>query len=393
MSHELISRSSDLRQLRDEGYEIEIRSNHLLIHSVPYLNSGGVVQRGTLVSDLTLAGDVTMPPGNHIAWFMGEHPHQKDGREIPQIKHASQTTQLAQDIVVNHSFSNKPPQGYANYHEKMTRYITIISAPAQSADPAATARTYKPVAASPDHSVFQYLDTASSRAGISALSDKLKSSRVAIVGLGGTGSYVLDLIAKTPVREIHLYDADSFLQHNAFRAPSAASLDELKERPTKVAYFRSLYSRMHRGIVAHEEHICEMNVDSLLGFDFIFLCLDRGPAKKLIVDRLSVAAMPFIDVGIGVEMTPESLALWAICRVTTSTPDKREHVSQRVSFSDNDSDNPYDKNIQVADLNALNAALAVIKWKKLCGFYLDLEKEHNTTYTTSCNLLTSDDLL
>jgi len=92
-------------------------------------------------------------------------------------------------------------------------------------------------------------------------------------------------------------------------------------------------------------------------------------------------------------MTPESLALWAICRVTTSTPDQREHISQRVSFSDNDSDNPYDKNIQVADLNALNAALAVIKWKKLCGFYLDLEKEHNTTYTTSCNLLTSDDLL
>lgn len=64
-----------------------------------------------------------------------------------------------------------------------------------------------------------------------------------------------------------------------------------------------------------------------------------------------------------------------------------------MSFADNDSDNPYDKNIQVADLNALNAALAVIKWKKLCGFYQDLEKEHNTTYTTSSNLLTSDDLL
>ncbi|MCK7468899.1 MAG: hypothetical protein MZU91_12765 [Desulfosudis oleivorans] len=39
MSHELISRSADLRQLQDEGYEVEVRSNHLLIHSVPYLNS------------------------------------------------------------------------------------------------------------------------------------------------------------------------------------------------------------------------------------------------------------------------------------------------------------------------------------------------------------------
>lgn len=393
MSHELISRSADLRRLQDEGYEVEVRSNHLLIHSVPYLNSRGVVGRGTLVSDLTLAGDVTTTPGNHVAWFVGEHPCQKDGREIPQIKHTSQSTQLAQDIVVNHSFSNKPAQGYANYHQKMTRYIDIVSAPAQSVDPTATARTFKPVAASPEQSVFEYLDTASSRAGILAVSDKLKSSRVAIVGLGGTGSYVLDLVAKTPVREIHLFDADAFLQHNAFRAPSAASLDDLTQGLSKVAYFRALYSRMRRGIVAHEEHVSEENVEVLLGFDFVFLCLDNGPAKKLIVDRLSTGAMSFIDVGIGVEMVPESLALWAICRVTTSTPDKRDHFSKRVSFADNNGDNPYDKNIQVADLNALNAALAVIKWKKVCGFYQDLEKEHNTTYTTSSNLLTSDDLL
>ena len=393
MSHELISRSADLRQLQDEGYEVEVRSNYLLIHSVPYLNSRGIVDRGTLVSDLTLAGDVTTTPGNHIAWFVGEHPHQKDGREIPQIKHASQTTQLAQDILVHHSFSNKPAQGYANYHQKMTRYIDIVSAPAQSVDPTVMARTFKPVAASPEESVFEYLDTASSRAGICAVTDKLKSSRVAIVGLGGTGSYVLDLVAKTPVREIHLFDADAFLQHNAFRAPSAASLDDLTRRPSKVAYFRALYSRMRRGIVAHEEHVSEENVEVLLGLDFVFLCLDNGPAKKLIVDRLSAGAMSFIDVGIGVEIVPESLALWAICRVTTSTPDKRDHFSKRVSFADNNGDNPYDKNIQVADLNALNAALAVIKWKKLCGFYQDLEKEHNTTYTTSSNLLTSDDLL
>ncbi len=54
-------------------------------------------------------------------------------------------------------------------------------------------------------------------------------------------------------------------------------------------------------------------------------------------------------------------------------------------------DDDYDRNIQVADLNALNSALAVIKWKKLCGFYLDYEKEHHSTYTIDCNMLTSDD--
>ena len=32
-------------------------------------------------------------------------------------------------------------------------------------------------------------------------------------------------------------------------------------------------------------------------------------------------------------------------------------------------------------MNALNAALAVIKWKKLFGFYRDLENEHFSAYT------------
>ncbi|CAN2525454.1 MULTISPECIES: hypothetical protein [Burkholderia] len=47
----------------------------------------------------------------------------------------------------------------------------------------------------------------------------------------------------------------------------------------------------------------------------------------------------------------------------------------------------YASNIQVADLNALNAVLAVIKWKKLRGFYRDLDREHHSTYTTDGNLL------
>ena len=62
---------------------------------------------------------------------------------------------------------------------------------------------------------------------------------VAIAGPGGTGSYVLDLVAKTPVRDIHLFDGDSFMSHNAFRAPGAASLEELRALPKKVDYFHA----------------------------------------------------------------------------------------------------------------------------------------------------------
>jgi hypothetical protein len=61
-----------------------------------------------------------------------------------------------------------------------------------------------------------------------------------------------------------------------------------------------------------------------------------------------------------------------IVRVTASTPDTRALAERHISFADNDAAaNEYATNIQIAELNALNAALAVIQWKKLCGIYRD----------------------
>ena len=51
----------------------------------------------------------------------------------------------------------------------------------------------------------------------------------------------------------------------------------------------------------------------------------------------------------------------------------------------------YSSNVQVADLNALNAALAVIKWKKFLGFYADLGKEHSIYYQITGNSLANED--
>lgn len=392
MSQQLISRSPDLKRLRDEGYEVEIRSNHLLIHSVPYVNAKCEVVRGTLVSDLTLAGNITTRPGCHIAYFIGDHPCRQDGVEIPQIKlNQPNPPPLALGIMVKHAFSNKPASGYQDYHQKMTRYIEVISAPARFYDHSATACTFKVITSTEEDSAFMYADTASSRAGVGRLSEKLSLPRVAIIGLGGTGSYVLDLLAKTPVKEIHLFDGDLFIQHNAFRSPGAASLSDLQNRFSKVAYFREIYSRMHKGIIAHEGYISETNVRELRCFYFVFLCLDKGSAKKPIIEELQASKIPFIDVGMGIQLVDGSDQLVGTCRVTTSTAAKTDHISRRISLAEAQGEDVYNRNIQIADFNSLNAALAVIKWKKLYGFYQDLECEHHSTYSTNVNQLTSDE--
>lgn len=42
-------------------------------------------------------------------------------------------------------------------------------------------------------------------------------------------------------------------------------------------------------------------------------------------------------------------------------------------------------------MNALNANLAVIKWKQYCGFYQDIFKAHHTTYSVNSHSLTRDE--
>lgn len=238
--------------------------------------------------------------------------------------------------------------------------------------------------------MFNYTETASDRVGIGALTALLVTERVAIIGLGGTGSYVLDFVAKTPVREIRIIDGDEFLQHNAFRAPGAPTLEELRDAPKKVNYLKSVYSRMHRGITAYPIGLDATNLHLLDGITFAFVCIDAGEAKKLVVQKLEALGVSFVDVGMGLELVEDTLG--GIIRVTASTPDKREHVHQgRVSFAGGGVDNIYSSNIQVADLNAFNAVMAVIKWKKLKGFYRDLEREHHSTYTTDGNMLLNGD--
>ena len=123
---------------------------------------------------------------------------------------------------------------------------------------------------------------------------------------------------------------------------------------------------------------------------FVFLCLDRGQIKRDIVAKLLDWQIPFIDVSMGIELVEE--ALGGMLTVTTVTPERSDHWQQRITFSDANPNDDYSRNIQIADLNALNASLAVIKWKKYLGFYRDLRREHHSSYTTDVDMLLNEDV-
>ena len=121
----------------------------------------------TLVSPLSLSNNAAIKPETHVIYFIGEHPCDKNGDKLSCITHQDLTQDLGSGIIINHSFSNKPIEGYKDYYEKFVQYIKIISAPALSIDRNATAQTYC-TASEDSNTVFSIMIQIPSRASITA---------------------------------------------------------------------------------------------------------------------------------------------------------------------------------------------------------------------------------
>ena len=96
---------------------------------------------------------------------------------------------------------------------------------------------------------------------------------------------------------------------------------------------------MRRGIVAHPGYVTEASVQELKQFDFVFLSMDGAPAKQFIVQKLQEWGVPFIDVGMGLELV--NGAINGIITVTASTKGKSDHVQGRIPILKADKNNDY----------------------------------------------------
>lgn len=243
-------------------------------------------------------------------------------------------------------------------------------------------RINKPILVRENGSPLVYMDTNASRANIAYFNEIFNSLKIAIVGVGGTGSYLLDFISKTPVSEIHLFDSDVFNTHNAFRAPGAASISELEQEPYKVEFLTTKYSHMHSRIIPHQENIIQDNISVLEDMSYVFLCVDSVNVRNSIARYLIDNNIPFIDSGLGINLSDNKLS--GLVRITTGFKEHYSHIKE--AFNGNDiKDDIYESNIQIAELNAIAAIYAVIKWKKMLGFYHDTMQEVNSVYSINDN--------
>ncbi|MEW2626316.1 ThiF family adenylyltransferase [Streptomyces sp. NPDC048106] len=386
MSTALLARDPDLARLLDDGYDITLAAGHIIIR-IPYVTENRTVANGFLAHPVTVAGDRFVSGTDHRIWFGGSMPCTEHGHPLPLATPESRV--IAKGMQANFMLSSKPPGGYPDQYTKITAYTRIIADHAHALDPSATPTPGAAWQEIDDDSPFAYRDTATSRAGITAINRRFRGHRIVIVGLGGSGSYILDQVAKTEVDSILLIDGDTFDNHNAFRAPGAPALDTLRTRPPKATHFASIYANMHQGVTACAQYLDEDNLDLLTGATFVFLASDDAVSKPAIIDWLETHDVPFIDVGMGIEEIDGRLS--GLLRITTSLPGRRDTPRERIPRPAPERD-AYASNIQTADLNALNAVLAVIRWKRSLGIYADATDEAHTTYSLITNEIANEDL-
>lgn len=325
MSRPPASRSPDLQRLESEGYALSIRANpaYLLV-KVPYVTVTKEVTIGSLVSELTVAGENTSTPSTHVIYFIGaaegDLPCDEQGRPLDReaphnLINETRRFDLGGGLVASCSFSHKPTPSYQNYYDKITTYCDMLVGYAQAIDPDATAKMFLPIETDESESVFRYLDSATSRAGIGAAADKLgKLTKVVLIGLGGTGSYILDLVAKTPVWSIHVYDSDALETHNAFRGPGAATIEQLNGHPRKVDHYKAIYDAIHHHVFAHPVDVDESNIEELRDADFVFVSIEGNPAKRFVLEKLEEFGVPFIDVGMRASTKPATRSAGSFAR-------------------------------------------------------------------------------
>ena len=360
------------------GFTVAVESDVVRAITVPCLLAGGVV--GTCTIEKSYDPESGKPndriggAGHGVRIIADEEldglVYHADGRPIGNYIDGDGKTWST--ISVKKGRQDSPEEdGSAN--ELLHRYAKQIVGAVSAAGYPETHSLAKP-------GPFKIPNTFEARSALGPVQDRIRDQRIAIIGLGGTGAYVLDLMAKTPVPEIHLLDADEVEWHTFMRAPGAPTTGEIESLrsnpPTKVAYYHSKYASLREGIYPH---VIRIDSPSILGeflpshpIDFAFVCIDQKkdsdtPRQDVVYEALSEAEIPFVDSGVSITLENDTVR----GAVTTSFfAEKSEGWREAIPNAKVEGNVPGYRNVQLPEVNGLAASLAVMEWRRRTEQYV-----------------------
>ena len=131
---------------------------------------------------------------------------------------------------------------------------------------------------------------------------QLRHLRVAVIGASGTGSLVIEALARTGVGHILVVDPDTIETVNLNRVLHASTDDALQQTPKTSVARRSLESMGIGTAVTeikgslHDPYV----VKAVAGCDLIYGCVDNREARQLLCRISAFYLLPYFDVGVAI---------------------------------------------------------------------------------------------
>ena len=115
--------------------------------------------------------------------------------------------------------------------------------------------------------------------------NKLKNSKVAVFGIGGVGSYIVEALVRLGVGEIWLFDSDVVEQSNINRQ-LIATTETIGKDKVEVAKNRALSINPNCKIIAQKTFICQENLASfgIEKLDYVFDAIDTITSKISLIE-------------------------------------------------------------------------------------------------------------
>lgn len=363
---------------RQTGFTVQVETDTVRAVGVPCLLAGGVVGTCTIEKSYDPAsGKPTNGIGGDIHAVRIITNEERDG----QVYHAAGTPignciggdgKTWSNISIKRGSQDNPEQDQSA-SDLIHRYAKQIVGAVSKAG-------YSEIASLAIPNPFKVPNTFEARAALGPIQDRIRNQRIAIIGLGGTGAYILDLIAKAPVLKIHLLDDDEIDWHNFMRAPGAPTGEEIesrrKGRLRKVDYYYSKYAALRKGICPHTIRVGDPSAFreflSAHFIDYAFVSIDQltqGDTSRqdAVYCALSAAGIPFIDSGVSITLEHGLVggSVTISAYAAGSLAWKEAIPNARI-----EGNAPGYRNVQLPEVNALAASLAVMEWRRRTEQYV-----------------------
>jgi hypothetical protein len=133
--------------------------------------------------------------------------------------------------------------------------------------------------------------------------NSLRKLKIAVVGCSGTGSHVIEQLARNCVGSLVLIDPDHIEEKNLNRVLNS-SMEDADSRASKVSVAKVAIERMGLGtrVVALNENLFSQRaIKAVAECDIIFGCVDTVDARHLLNKLSTFYLLPYIDLGVRID--------------------------------------------------------------------------------------------